>query len=187
MHCGKLLLGRFLLGAEEGPGAAANRSGVVSSYMMLDTVSRGKFGVAGGVDRANVWKLFEEVGQLVLDADVVDVGVVGLVLVDGLDEEAGASLCQIPAPVIFNQIISLQEVSSQDGRLDGGVDEGMVEELTAEFHLLFSGPKSWNLVTSRAGQLDLDWVVSGAGFVLRPERSHHAAVYQKTAAAFLCK
>ena len=59
----------------------------------------------------------------------------------------------------------------------------MVEELTAKFQLLVSGPKSWNMVASSAGQLHLDWVVSGAGFVLRPERSRCTAVNQKMAAA----
>ena len=65
--------------------------------MMFHTMSRSEFGVA-----ANVGKFFEKAGQLVMDADVVDIGVVGLVLVDGLDDEAGASLRQVPAPVIFH-------------------------------------------------------------------------------------
>ena len=52
--------------------------------------------------RAPIGEIFEKAGQLVLDTDVVDVGVVGRVLVDGLDDEAGASLCQVPAPVIFH-------------------------------------------------------------------------------------
>ena len=70
-------------------------------------MGRGEFGVARGVDSANVGEFSEKAGQLGLNADVVYVGVVGWIGVDGLDDEAGASLCQVPAPVIFNQVISL--------------------------------------------------------------------------------
>ena len=52
-HRSVLLLGRFLLGAEEGPGAAAHRPRMVGGDMVFHTMSRGEFGVAGGVESAN--------------------------------------------------------------------------------------------------------------------------------------
>ena len=55
-------------------------------------MGRGEFGVAGGVDSTNVGEFPEKAGQLGLNSDVVDVGVVGRVGVDGLDDKAGASL-----------------------------------------------------------------------------------------------
>ena len=94
-----------------------------------------------------------------MDADVVDIGVVGLVLVDGLDDEAGASLRQVPAPVIFDQVISLRKISAKSGCLDGGIDKGVAEKLPAKLHFLASGAKSRNWVTSRAGQHEIDLAV----------------------------
>ena len=49
------------------------------------------------------------------------------------------------------------------------VDKGVAEKLPAKLHYLASGAKSRNLVTSRAGKLDLDQAVPEGGFVSRPQ------------------
>ena len=67
----------------------------------------------------------------------------------------------------FDQIISLQKIMTKDGSFDG-VDKVVAEKLTAKIHFLTPAVKSGNFVASRASQLDLDRVVSGVGFVLRP-------------------
>ena len=59
---------------------------------MFHPMGWGEFGVAGGVDCANVGEFSEKAGQLGLNADVVNVGVVGWIGVDGFDDEAGSSL-----------------------------------------------------------------------------------------------
>ena len=45
-------------------------------------MGRGEFGVAGGVDSANVGEFSEKAGQPRMNADMVDVGVFGRVCVD---------------------------------------------------------------------------------------------------------
>ena len=50
-------------------------------------MGRGEFGVAGGVDSSNVGEFSEKAGQLGLNADTVDVGVVGWVGVNGLEDK----------------------------------------------------------------------------------------------------
>ena len=91
-HGLELVLGRLLLGPEQGPGAAAHRSDVVGINVVFHPMGRGEFGVARGVDSVNVGEFSEKAGQLGLNADVIDVGVVGRVGVNRLDDEAGASL-----------------------------------------------------------------------------------------------
>ena len=78
----------------------AHQSGVVGNNVVFQPMGRDKFGVAGGVDSADVGEFLEKAGQLGLNADIVDVGVVDRVGIKGLDDETGASLCQVPAPVI---------------------------------------------------------------------------------------